>query len=163
MFRRCELGSMIIDPVDGTILAVPDTSEKGYLDVIAFPPHSPCGRDFDLLLAGARRGECSRWPFVRSTRAHRTFFPSLSLSLSLPQLPFTLLLQSLCCRESAFFLPSSPKSKRTPTTPNSVAPPRLSELPSASPHTLTFSLPLFVGLSWTLVPAPTRLMTSWSL
>lgn len=31
--HRCELGSMIIDPVDSTILAVPDVSEKGYLDV----------------------------------------------------------------------------------------------------------------------------------
>lgn len=31
--QKCELGSMVIDPVDGTIFAVPDVSEKGYLDV----------------------------------------------------------------------------------------------------------------------------------
>lgn len=31
--HRYEVGSMIIDPVDSTILAVPDVSEKGYLDV----------------------------------------------------------------------------------------------------------------------------------
>lgn len=35
--HQYELGSMIIDPVDSTILAVPDVSEKGYLDVAKFP------------------------------------------------------------------------------------------------------------------------------